>query len=111
MSSSGLHTGPVLLCRPQVERELCLVDKTVEKTSFQQHSRSLGRDGRLPGPEWEAERYSGPSLSLTRAGRLGGGRSQEALPVSSRLRPPAQHRDSESPVQPTGLHGQENGDL
>ena len=66
--------------RPQVERELSLVDKTVEKASFQQSSRSLGRDGRLP--EWEPPPGRSGSLSLTRAGGLGG-RNREALPVSS----------------------------
>ena len=78
-----------VLCGYQVERELSLVDKTVEKTSFQlQYSRSLGRDGRLPP---DVEQYSGPpppapghtTLSLTRAGRLASSRSSEALAVSS----------------------------
>ena len=87
--SHSLLYAPGVLCGNQVERELSLVDKTVEKTSFQlQYSRSLGRDGRLPA---DVEQYSGPpppapghtTLSLTRAGRLASSRSSEALAVSS----------------------------
>lgn len=82
----------------QVEKELELVDKTVEKISFQHvYSQSLTRVGRLAEPP--VQQYSGPpppapfqTLSLTRAGRLAA-RSADNLLVS-RLEPLEQDSSS-----------------